>query len=67
VYEVFKGDIERSPFCEIYTGRSIQIKTTQDVPYHVDGEPSGHYNAFTIDVQPCSLNVLAPLANGKIR
>ncbi|HYG18008.1 MAG TPA: YegS/Rv2252/BmrU family lipid kinase, partial [Ohtaekwangia sp.] len=42
-YSVFNGDIEKSRFCTVIKGREIRIKTTQPVPYHIDGEPGGKH------------------------
>jgi diacylglycerol kinase (ATP) len=60
VYSVFSGNIEKSSFCEITTGKSIRIKTSEPVAYHVDGEPGGHFNEFNIEVMPASLRVMVP-------
>jgi YegS/Rv2252/BmrU family lipid kinase len=60
VYAVFAGNIERSSFCQIIAGRKIRIKTKKPVAYHVDGEPCGHLDDFTIAMSPGSLKVLVP-------
>ena len=60
VYSVFNGDIEKSAFCDIFEGKSITIKTSTPIAYHVDGEPSGHHHEFHIELLPTSLQVLVP-------
>jgi diacylglycerol kinase (ATP) len=44
-------------------GKVVKIKTSQPVPYHIDGEPCGQNNSFNIKLSPASLSVLIP--NGR--
>lgn len=67
IYSVFNGNIEKSSFCEITTGRSIQVKTQAPVAYHVDGEPCGHLDHFEIEVMPASLRVMVPERSLKLK
>jgi len=60
IYAFFSGTVERSAFCEILEARELTITTPKPVAYHVDGEPSGHNNAFTIALHPGTLPVLVP-------
>jgi diacylglycerol kinase (ATP) len=60
IYAVFSGNLEKSSFCEITTGKSIRIKTNEPMAYHVDGEPCGHFSEFKIEVMPASLKVMVP-------
>jgi diacylglycerol kinase (ATP) len=64
IYSVFNGNIEKYSFCDILEGKSITIKTSTPIAYHVDGEPSGHHDEFKIELIPAALKVLIP--NGDI-
>jgi diacylglycerol kinase (ATP) len=64
VYAFFSGKIEKSSYCEIITSKKIEIALDKSIAYHVDGEPSGESNSFTIEVNPASLNILVPNNSG---
>lgn len=57
------GTIDDSDLSEIATGKNVIIKTSQPVPYHIDGEPSGENDSFVIQLKPSSLSVLVPNGN----
>jgi len=60
VYNMFTGGLGNSSFCEMWEGKSITVKTSRPIAFHVDGEPSGHDTEFTITVLPAALQVLVP-------
>jgi diacylglycerol kinase (ATP) len=64
IYSVFNGNIEKYAFCDILEGKSITIKTSTPIAYHVDGEPSGHHDQFNIELLPAALQVLIPNSEG---
>ncbi|HEY0744958.1 MAG TPA: YegS/Rv2252/BmrU family lipid kinase [Chryseosolibacter sp.] len=58
IYSFFNGTIDTSSFCEILEEKNLTIKLDHAMAYHVDGEPCGTTNEFSIVLQPASLNVL---------
>lgn len=58
IYSFFNGTIDTSSFCEILEAKNISIKLDHTMAYHVDGEPCGTANEFSIVIQPASLKVL---------
>lgn len=60
VYAFFKKTIHQSPYCLMKTLTDFTIRTEVPVPYHVDGEPCGAANEFTIKVLPAALPVIVP-------
>jgi diacylglycerol kinase (ATP) len=60
IFSFLRGAIEDSDLSEIAVGKEVRIKTAQPVPYHIDGEPCGLNDLFTILLKPGSLSVLVP-------
>lgn len=60
IFTFLNGSLTNSEAFEVLEGREVKIKTSQAVPYHIDGEPSGLDNSFTIKLRPASLSVLVP-------
>lgn len=60
VYDFFAGKIKNSTFCELVEGKNIIINLPKPVAYHIDGEPSGICDTFTIDIIPASLKMIVP-------
>lgn len=60
MYNFFSGELKKSPLCEMLETNTLKIKTSQPVPYHVDGEPCGQHHEFLIQVLPAALPVLIP-------
>jgi YegS/Rv2252/BmrU family lipid kinase len=60
IFSFLRGSIDDSDLSEIAKGKEVKIKTSQPVPYHIDGEPSGLNDAFVIQLKPASLSVLVP-------
>lgn len=58
IYSFFNGTIDTSSFCEILEAKNLSIKLDHAMAYHVDGEPCGTTDEFSIVLQPASLNVL---------
>lgn len=59
-YNMFTGSLKES---KRYSRQSITntiIRTKKPVAFHVDGEPCGHNHEFVIQLQPQSLNIIAP-------
>ena len=65
IFSFLRGAIKDSDLSEIAEGKEVKIKTSQPVPYHIDGEPCGLDDFFTILLKPGSLSVLVP--NGALR
>ena len=60
IYSFFSGTIDQSAYCETLEVRNTTIRLKVPVPYHIDGEPAGKADHFTIELSPSSLNILAP-------
>jgi diacylglycerol kinase (ATP) len=60
IYNFFRGKIENSSFCEFITSKEFSISLDKPMAYHVDGEPGGQNNFFTIKILPESLKILVP-------
>ena len=60
IFTFLKGSLTNSEMFEILEGKEVRIKTSQAVPYHIDGEPCGLNNSFNIQLRPASLSVLVP-------
>jgi len=60
IYSFFAGTIDRSAYCETIQIRDATITLAKPMHYHVDGEPAGKADRFTIELNPHSLNMLAP-------
>jgi diacylglycerol kinase (ATP) len=57
------NQIYKSRYCRNVTAKSIQLKTRHPVAFHVDGEPCGFDDNFTISIKPKSLKVIIPNTN----
>lgn len=60
VYDLFTGRIRNSHYCEVLQAKNISISLKQPMAYHVDGEPTGVSDIFTIKILPASLKILTP-------
>src|SRR5688572_19241988 len=65
IFSFLKGNLSNSEMFEMVEGKEVKIKTSQPVPYHIDGEPSGLDDSFVIRLNPASLSVLIP--NGGLK
>lgn len=66
VYNMFIGDIAKSPFCDIREATRMEVHTSQPVAYHVDGEPCGHDTHFQIELIPHALQILVPATSTNV-
>lgn len=60
LYDFFAGRVGKSPYSDIMEASRMELRTNMVVPYHVDGEPAGESDRFTIAVSPGVLKVLYP-------
>lgn len=60
IYAFFSGTIDQSAYCETLQIRNATIRLKEPMSYHIDGEPAGVADHFTIEIIPSSLKVLAP-------
>lgn len=60
VYDFFTGKIKNSVYCELLQAKNISIHLSKPVAYHIDGEPSGESDTFTIAIAPASLKMIVP-------
>jgi diacylglycerol kinase family enzyme len=60
IYSFFSGTIEESGYCEILQVSEASIRLRSPMAYHIDGEPAGKADHFTIALIPASLNMLVP-------
>jgi diacylglycerol kinase (ATP) len=64
IYSFWKGNLKKSELCDMLVAKKATLKTSYAVPYHIDGEPCGVADTFTIALQPSSLLVLVPHIRG---
>ena len=62
----FSQRVYDSAYCKTYEGKELKLSMERAVPYHVDGEPTGSAQEFSIKVQPASLHMLVPNPTAKI-
>ena len=60
LYDFFSGRVGNSPYSEIIETAALELTTSTPVSYHVDGEPAGQADQFTVILRPAALNVLHP-------
>jgi diacylglycerol kinase (ATP) len=60
IYSFFYGKIDTSPFCEVFQANKMTIRLDKPMAFHIDGEPCGTSDVFTIELLPYSLKMLAP-------
>jgi diacylglycerol kinase (ATP) len=60
VYSFFSGRIHKSSFCEVLESNQMIIRVNTPVSYHIDGEPCGKSDVFSIELLPLSLKMLTP-------
>lgn len=60
LYSFLKGELNKSPLSKMLVAKEAKIKTAQPIPYHIDGEPCGLDDCFSIQLKPASLSVLVP-------
>lgn len=60
IYAFLKGKLKKSDLCNLLAAKEARIRTSQPAPYHIDGEPCGLEDSFTIQLKPSSLSVLVP-------
>lgn len=58
--KMFAGQVHQSAYCETLSGKNITIRTEHAQPFHVDGEPTGYDQHFSIQLQAHSLNITVP-------
>jgi YegS/Rv2252/BmrU family lipid kinase len=64
IYSFFSGHIDQSAYCETFPVRDAVIELHSPMAFHIDGEFAGIADRFTIELQPASLNMLAPCEAG---
>lgn len=60
IHSFLKGKLKESEFCNMLVAKEATVRTSNAIPYHIDGEPSGVADRFTILLQPATLSVLVP-------
>ncbi len=60
VLAFFAGTIDRANCCRTWQVRKATVTLSDDMFYHIDGEPAGKARQFTIELIPASLNMLVP-------
>jgi len=60
IYSFFSGTVDQSAYCEILETDKLSIRTPNPVSYHIDGEPCGETDTFSIELLPASLKMLVP-------
>lgn len=62
----FSQRVYDSSYCQTLEGSTLHLSLEKAVAYHVDGEPTGSAQEFSIKVQPASLRMLVPNPSAKI-
>jgi diacylglycerol kinase family enzyme len=65
-YQMFTGQLDRSPFVEIKQVKSVQLSFASAMAYHIDGEGMAPAKDFSIVMQPSSLRMIVPQGNTKV-
>ncbi len=60
IYAFFTGTIHQTAYCELIETRNLNIKLKAPMAFHIDGEPCGSSDFFTIELIPTSLQILIP-------
>lgn len=60
VYAFFSGKVDRSVYCETVETNRLTIRVPTPIAFHIDGEPCGKAEMFTIELVPASLHILIP-------
>lgn len=63
IYSFFNGNINSSPYCEVFETKKMTIAVDKTMSFHIDGEPCGSSNLFTIELIPASLKMLCPVSS----
>lgn len=66
IYSFFSGTIDRSEYCETLQVRDATVQLKAPMSFHIDGEPAGTADHFTVGVIPASLNMLSPRGSERI-
>lgn len=61
IQKLFRGTIDKSSHIKIRKAKEIELTTSGEIPFHVDGEAAGVASHFIIKVNPTSLLVAVPL------
>ncbi len=59
-YQMFTGQLERSPFVEIKQVKNLILNLKHPISYHIDGEGMPPTNEFQIKILPSSLHMVIP-------
>jgi diacylglycerol kinase (ATP) len=65
-YQMFTGQLDRSPFVEIKKVQSVQLSFEHPMAYHIDGEGMTPAKDFAIVIQPSSLRMIVPQGNTRL-
>ncbi len=60
VLKMFSGKLEQSSFVEIIKAQRIQVISSSQVAFHIDGEGSNESDTFDVSIQPGSLKMIVP-------
>ncbi len=60
IFSFFTGTITRSRRCKTLRAHSATITLDREMPYHIDGEPTGKASKFNVEILPSSVRMLAP-------
>ena len=60
LYRLFKRTLKPNDLFRFYESSGLSISSESPLPYHVDGEPCGLANNFTIQLFPGSLEIMIP-------
>jgi len=59
-YQLFNKKLKKNTLFKTFTSKDMRLQTHVPVPYHIDGEPSGISDSFTISILPGSLKMIVP-------
>jgi YegS/Rv2252/BmrU family lipid kinase len=58
VYQLMSKKLHKSRFCEYYKAKTIELKTSDEIPFHIDGEFVGMEKILNVDINNQSLSAL---------
>lgn len=60
LYGLVSGTVNSLPWCKIYHGKEVSIRSDKPFAYHIDGEIKDPVTQIQVKVHPASLKILSP-------
>jgi len=59
-FRLFAKNIDKSKYSEVIQGKEIEIRQSENIVTHIDGEPVAMGNHLKVKINPKSLNIIIP-------